>query len=106
MELISAISIHAPRVGRDLVILICFLIIIISIHAPRVGRDFLKTKVHTHKPISIHAPRVGRDVEKYGEDSKNHNFNPRAPCGARPAVIHSDFVPQEISIHAPRVGRD
>ena len=34
------------------------------------------------------------------------NFNPRAPCGARPRELFGDDVFLDISIHAPRVGRD
>ena len=58
------ISIHAPRVGRDLPPGILSWPGSISIHAPRVGRD-----VHGpghrcgDKVISIHAPRVGRDCK-------------------------------------------
>ena len=35
-----------------------------------------------------------------------HNFNPRAPCGARPPRTVIVRVASNISIHAPRVGRD
>ena len=41
----------------------------ISIHAPRVGRDMLSSKTAVSQPISIHAPRVGRD-------SKFDDFTP------------------------------
>ena len=38
-----------------------------------------------HVVISIHAPLVGRDIKKLGRlYSVQLNFNPRAPCGARP----------------------
>ena len=124
------ISIHAPRVGRDVSVLTTGLsIVAISIHAPRVGRD-----APTRRPFD----RCGR------------YFNPRAPCGARLVIGHcralaakfqstrpvwgatglalcfatlSRFqstrpvwgatlpiirgsVSLSISIHAPRVGRD
>ena len=37
----------------------------ISIHAPRVGRDLLGAKRLARKcEISIHAPRVGRDLRR------------------------------------------
>ena len=36
--------------------------------------------------ISIHAPRVGRDRSGRGHDPRRGDFNPRAPCGARPIV--------------------
>ena len=35
----------------------------ISIHAPRVGRDLKERYPDGFDSISIHAPRVGRDVE-------------------------------------------
>ena len=34
--------------------------------------------------ISIHAPRVGRDLRENWHRQASTNFNPRAPCGARP----------------------
>jgi len=33
----------------------------VSIHAPRVGRDLTPYGVHFITDVSIHAPRVGRD---------------------------------------------
>ena len=83
---------------------------LISIHAPRVGRDFDPLYLmfdgdlfQSTRPvwgatwehlidsyifnISIHAPRVGRDyVVHEGVMSRLEHFNPRAPCGARPAT--------------------
>ena len=80
----ASISIHAPRVGRDIfgrsrtpcnvefqstrpvwgaTGLHAFLVQQgrISIHAPRVGRDVILTDARHDRRISIHAPRVGRD---------------------------------------------
>ena len=37
------------------------------------------------KIISIHSPRAGRDGEKRGAKIERRNFNPLAPCGARPS---------------------
>ena len=34
--------------------------------------------------ISIHAPRVGRDTRRPPRSATAADFNPRAPCGARP----------------------
>ncbi len=56
--------------------------------------------------ISIHAPRVGRDLYFALIAFIYANFNPRAPCGARPDCICVDVRVSLISIHAPRVGRD
>ena len=145
------ISIHAPRVGRDQSHLCrCLLLLafqstrpvwgatllgwrplaafLISIHAPRVGRDGHAARVRKLRDISIHAPRVGRDGKSSVKTIDTANFNPRAPCGARPerhtCRLRSwnfnprapcgarqrrpcvDHAPESISIHAPRVGRD
>ena len=79
----------------------------ISIHAPRVGRDLVGPGGGSQRSqISIHAPRVGRDLSKYIGHMSSINFNPRAPCGARRRAWRSDRQRPAISIHAPRVGRD
>ena len=90
--LFLAISIHAPRVGRDSnsrrVGFLCVDFnprapcgarrvphvgksgnVLISIHAPRVGRDVRNVLALRIDIISIHAPRVGRD-------SKFDDFTP------------------------------
>ena len=125
------ISIHAPRVGRD----------IIShrraaaactnfnprapcgarprIGAPQCGQySFQSTRpvwgaTSSHiggrlrlARISIHAPRVGRDRPNAARTVSHADFNPRAPCGARLAARISTAPAVAISIHAPRVGRD
>ena len=56
----------------------------ISIHAPRAGRDpdFLALRPREAR-ISIHAPRAGRDYIEPGDNARYLHFNPRAPCGAR-----------------------
>ena len=56
----------------------------ISIHAPRVGRDRFLPPSQAPAPISIHAPRVGRDLIIFVLTGLDVDFNPRAPCGARP----------------------
>ena len=56
--------------------------------------------------ISIHAPRVGRDSGRATRTRTKSDFNPRAPCGARPRCYHGILQSVYISIHAPRVGRD
>ena len=57
--------------------------IAISIHAPRVGRDDEYHQTTETAEISIHAPRVGRDPLYFPFLSFGRYFNPRAPCGAR-----------------------
>ena len=100
----------------------------VSIHAPRVGRDISTDYLLTSVRVSIHAPRVGRDTGHAPEKRKLRCFNPRAPCGARResgakegkgkrfqstrpvwgATLHWISKPHGdgVSIHAPRVGRD
>ena len=82
----AAISIHAPRMGRDGDFLCLkrlrqkfqstrpvwgatpekkffFPYALISIHAPRMGRDVNYFFIFGGKDISIHAPRMGRDTD-------------------------------------------
>ena len=56
--------------------------------------------------ISIHAPLAGRDASLASMSSLTSYFNPRAPCGARPARSACPATPSSISIHAPLAGRD
>ena len=79
---------------------------LISIHAPRVGRDLSHRFQAAGRWISIHAPRVGRDLARLILARPIRHFNPRAPCGARPGAYALNILTDEISIHAPRVGRD
>ena len=123
---------------------------VVSIHAPRVGRDVWSCPCHARRRrfnprapcgarlvrdinfavacgVSIHAPRVGRDPLRSSTPSTMRSFNPRAPCGARPYWVKSEeeqecfnprapcgarlqqthkFSNRQVSIHAPRVGRD
>ena len=58
----AVISIHAPRVGRDIWLDDINCNDPISIHAPRVGRDLKERYPDGFDSISIHAPRVGRDA--------------------------------------------
>ena len=81
----STISIHAPRVGRDLP----------GNALKELGWEFQSTRpVWGATTVSAHRSRLSR------------YFNPRAPCGARPSARAPRPAPNLISIHAPRVGRD
>ena len=58
----------------------------ISIHAPRVGSDLFQQPHGVNLAISIHAPRVGSDPAPSRLTSwAMPYFNPRSPCGERPA---------------------
>ena len=100
----------------------------VSIHAPRVGRDIGRRGRRSMYRVSIHAPRVGRDpgsgcllwrVRSFNSRAprgarrprmdlcpRRDSFNSRAPRGARhkQPFVHADRL--GVSIHAPRVGRD
>ena len=78
-----AISIHAPRVGSDLLADVCGPKSCISIHAPRVGSDHRSQRMPLHQTISIHAPRVGSDGDNSDYIPYHLHFNPRSPCGER-----------------------
>ena len=59
----------------------------ISIHAPRMGRDIIADQETIELlEISIHAPRMGRDCRGAGAARRTSHFNPRAPYGARPRM--------------------
>ena len=102
------ISIHAPRVGSDILANRAKLIGMADFN-PRSPCGERRRAIPLHAVnlrISIHAPRVGSDSKSSTPDSIHFDFNPRSPCGERPAkdlVITQAIV---ISIHAPRVGSD
>ena len=74
------ISIHAPREGSDLRLLLAVVPVEISIHAPREGSDPRDLSGHRFQsPISIHAPREGSDRGGPGNCPRPPNFNPRSP---------------------------
>ena len=60
---INVISIHSPRMGRDLAHQAANGFFHISIHSPRMGRDDINKQLDYHDYISIHSPRMGRDIQ-------------------------------------------
>ena len=124
----AAVSIHAPRVGRDFdgmqaavgrflfqftrpawgateVTLSGESIQSVSIHAPRVGRDTSPQTVTPYRQVSIHAPRVGRD-DVCENVCRFWRVSIHAPRVGRDAVGPVTMKLKRVSIHAPRVGRD
>ena len=92
-ERCDGISIHAPRVGRDMKQPTGQRDAAeISIHAPRVGRDHALENDFGPIRISIHAPRVGRDASATILLNFIVDFNPRAPCGARRLMLSNVVV--------------
>ena len=78
------ISIHAPRVGRDVHISAMSLgTLDFNPRAPRGARRSTTFSSTRLERISIHAPRVGRDADVLWFLQDAEDFNPRAPRGAR-----------------------
>ena len=50
-------------------------------------------------------PRAGHDLGAISDLRVPLDFNPRAPCGARPPVVGKKYL-ITISIHVPRAGHD
>ena len=78
----------------------------ISIHALRVEGDLAGYLDGFTIPISIHALRVEGDPRSGGCDRLGVDFNPRPPCGGRPAHGSHCLISVPISIHALRVEGD
>ena len=78
----------------------------ISIHAPHAGCDPDAVKAIEWANISIHAPHAGCDHCPEWLRSCASYFNPRTPCGVRPALWISEEQMIRISIHAPHAGCD
>ena len=78
----------------------------ISIHPPRVGRDIRGMRNPMNSWISIHPPRVGRDCCGWASSRKPTVFQSTLPVwgGTFPAMV--GYAACYISIHPPRVGRD
>ena len=62
---------------------------LISTHAPLAGRDYSCSVILSNSCISTHAPLAGRDGGVAVWILSPTNFNPRAPCGARPPPTQS-----------------
>ena len=80
---------------------------LISIHAPLAGRDlFLRRTYPELREFQSTRPLRGATPPTSGSMAGWPYFNPRAPCGARPAGAMRERTPDAISIHAPLAGRD
>ncbi len=125
----GSVSIHAPRAGRDSLVLLSVLSFRgFNPRAPCGARPSSFKRSSFILTVSIHAPRAGRDSASRKIDIDSGCFNPRAPCGARQlntrvksdrttfqstrpvrgATIGQDLQRSKrmVSIHAPRAGRD
>ena len=79
----------------------------ISIHAPRAGSDIYRIPADTAvSPFQSTLPVRGATVYDDGLGRAVVDFNPRSPCGERPAHAAAGCLNFHISIHAPRAGSD
>ena len=79
----------------------------ISIHAPRVGSDVLIAILMPPRNIfQSTLPVWGATSSSRGQRYKGFYFNPRSPCGERLDSARANAEQTKISIHAPRVGSD
>ena len=100
------ISIHAPRGGSDVGLLVLLQIIWISIHAPRGGSDDGSYKIRLDKSdFNPRSPWGERPIWFFCVNTL-FNFNPRSPWGERRIAILRYALAIRISIHAPRGGSD
>ena len=65
------------------------------------GATLSNTRLSSRREISIHAPRVGRDAGKRFDQVRRTDFNPRAPCGARPAGSKYNLDVKDFNPRAP-----
>ena len=82
------------------------LVSIISIHAPREGGDpHIRRRTSLHS-ISIHAPREGGDREKMQQAREAFEFQSTPPARGATQPTEAELAAAGISIHAPREGGD
>ena len=98
---------RAPCGARREVILELHRLHAISIHAPRAGRD-PRGQQPDPFPDRFQSTRPVRGAtgNPGGGGPGRGDFNPRAPCGARRRFSRRCQKHNGISIHAPRAGRD
>ena len=81
--------------------------IAISIHAPREGRDsHISSVTLNYDQFQSTRPARGATKNDNGNNKSTTDFNPRAPRGARLGDLCLYCEVYNISIHAPREGRD
>ena len=130
MESRNAVSIHAPRTGRDIdhhtgsTLRSSFnpraphgarrlrdlpQLLDLKFQSTRPARGATTSSYHCMPPLCRFNPRAPHgarlDITGYPRLATDR-FNPRAPHGARPCSTVETGKPVCVSIHAPRTGRD
>ena len=78
----------------------------VSIHAPRTGRDGSHSSWPAGYAVSIHAPRTGRDGYRREPTWAAPRFQSTRPVRGATLTYAELTGKGEASIHAPRTGRD
>jgi hypothetical protein len=81
-------------------------VIVVSIHAPRVGSDILPIWLIWKIWVSIHAPRVGSDWAAGCWPMRGLPFQSTLPVWGATQWTQARVIRPPVSIHAPRVGSD
>ena len=124
------ISIHAPRMGRDIMLLyylsrrryfnpraphgarlddrVEMRNSVTGFQSTRPAWGATAVEQHHERLAEFQStrPAWGATARRQGRRNPQAYFNPRAPHGARPAVLVLLWCFSRISIHAPRMGRD
>ena len=81
LQVIAAISIHAPTWGATLLAGLLVWVLCISIHAPTWGATTISVGDQTYSVISIHAPTWGATALSLTIAARLRYFNPRTHMG-------------------------
>ena len=101
------ISIHSPRMGRDLVY-IHYIITAFRFQStlPAWGETEMLMQRHIAEYISIHSPRMGRDPATVALTCTFVLFQSTLPAWGETVYRLRRGARRRISIHSPRMGRD
>ena len=102
------ISIHAPRAGSDLVlIMVLATLLLFQSTLPVRGATRLNEPAkHRGSYFNPRSPCGERLLYAVNALIRSCDFNPRSPCGERPVCSQAGCSCVFISIHAPRAGSD
>ena len=103
-----AISIHAPRMGSDLLAFIpLVMLLLISIHAPRMGSD--KPEIifkRTNLNFNPRSPHGERQAEEDHQEHQSLHFNPRPPAWGATSAASRTVSAQDYFNPRSRMGSD
>ena len=103
---IGLVSTHAPLAGSDGGVPAARGHQQVSTHAPLAGSDRPHLQGDHRRRVSTHAPLAGSDSSARSCRRPASSFNPRSPCGERPASPPLKSRPKKVSTHAPLAGSD